>query len=72
MNPPQHEQILRLPDVKNICSLSRSRIYGLIATGSFPKQIKIGRSSGWLRSEISGWMSEKIAERDGQTPGAAK
>lgn len=63
------EQILKLPDVKKITGLSGSSIYRGIARGTFPKQIYLSeRSSGWLRSEVLSWISERIeVSRRGET-----
>jgi prophage regulatory protein len=54
--------ILRLPAVKARTGLSRSTIYQRIQHGEFPPPYSLGgRSVGWLESEISGWIAEKIA-----------
>lgn len=34
--------------------------YKLIQDGSFPKPIKMGRSSRWLKSEVEMWVQERI------------
>jgi predicted DNA-binding transcriptional regulator AlpA len=36
--------------------------YKLIQEGSFPKPIKLGRSSRWLKSEVEDWIKLRIAE----------
>ncbi|MBN5246741.1 helix-turn-helix transcriptional regulator [Serratia ureilytica] len=36
--------------------------YKLIQDGLFPKPIKMGRSSRWLRSEIETWVQQRITE----------
>ena len=47
------EAFLRLPAVMQRVGYSKSRIYGLIAQGQFPKQIQIGqRATAWRASEI--------------------
>jgi prophage regulatory protein len=59
--------ILRLPDVIKKTALSRSAIYGMIAKGLFPKQIKLtARSSGWIQSEVDQWVDDRVAERDSE------
>ena len=59
-------QIIKLPDVINLSSLSSASIYRLIKKGEFPKQIKLSeRSSGWLLSEVEQWLDDKISTRDG-------
>lgn len=48
---------LRLPEVKERTSLSRSEIYRRIAAGEFPKQRRLShRISVWLESEIEAWL----------------
>jgi len=59
--------IIRLPQVIQKTGLSRSSIYAAIADGTFPAQIKLTkRSSGWLESEVDSWISDRVAERDGE------
>ena len=58
-------QIIKLPDVVKISSLSSASIYRLVKQGKFPKQIKLSeRSSGWLLSEVNDWLDSKVQTRD--------
>ncbi len=58
--------ILRLPTLVEKVGKSASTIYEEIASGTFPKPIKIGRQSvGWLEDEVEAWQQALIAERDG-------
>ena len=41
----------------------RSRIYQLINAGQFPKPIKVGKSSRWIRAEIDSWISHQSQQR---------
>ena len=53
--------ILRLPAVKATTGLSRSTIYLLVAEGSFPKPVGVGRRAvGWLEAEIQDWLQRRI------------
>jgi len=53
-----HERIIRRPDVESITGLSRSSIYAKMATGTFPKPVKLGENSvGWKVSDIQGWIA---------------
>lgn len=54
--------ILRLPEVKRRTGLSTSTIYRMMREGTFPKPIKIGRlrSVGWIDSEVSQFISQRI------------
>ncbi|WP_323169262.1 AlpA family transcriptional regulator [Pantoea agglomerans] len=36
--------------------------YKLIKDGVFPKPIKLGRSSRWLKSEVEDWVKLRIAD----------
>ncbi|PCO26499.1 helix-turn-helix transcriptional regulator [Morganella morganii] len=54
-----------LVDMKFITKLTGSTdkwFYKLIQEGQFPKPIKLGRSSRWLKSEVEAWLQERIAE----------
>jgi prophage regulatory protein len=48
----------------HVCGLSRSTIYDLISRNAFPAQVSLGgKNVAWLASEISVWMSDRIAAR---------
>lgn len=58
------EKILRRPDVQDRTGLSRSTIYAMMATGTFPKPIPLGiRAVGWAESEIAAWLESRKANR---------
>ncbi|HEB28946.1 MAG TPA: AlpA family transcriptional regulator [Porticoccus sp.] len=58
-------KVLRLKDVIEKTGLARSTIYKYIDAGTFPKPIDLGaRSVGWVDSEISDWILQRIGERD--------
>ncbi len=53
--------ILRRPQVQQRTGLSRSTLYQYIKDGEFPKSIALGpRSVGWLESDISDWIAERV------------
>jgi prophage regulatory protein len=57
------EKILRLNEVIALTGLSRATIYEKQSSGEFPHSIKLGsRAVGWLGSEISDWINERIEE----------
>lgn len=59
------QKLLRLPQVIERTALRRSTIYEMMQAGSFPKPVKLNlRSNGWIESEISDWVSTRIAERE--------
>lgn len=60
------QKLLRLPQVIERTSLRRSTIYEMMRDGSFPKPVKLNlRSNGWIESEITDWVTARIADRQG-------
>lgn len=58
-------KILRLRAVVELTGLARSTIYKLIGSGELPKSVPlVGRSVGWVESEVHGWVNGRIAQRD--------
>jgi prophage regulatory protein len=61
------ERVLRWPEVYEKVGLCKSQIYSLISQGKFPPPIKLGaRASGWLSSEVSAWLENKISSSRSQ------
>lgn len=59
--------ILRRKHVEARTGLSRSTIYLRIQEGTFPRPINLGaRAVGWLESEVTEWIAERVAARVGQ------
>ena len=57
------DRLIRLPEVMQITSLSRTQIYRLIAAGTFPKQRRISHKlAAWKESEIAAWVDSVVAE----------
>ena len=54
------DRVMRLPEVLETVGLSRSRIYVLMADGTFPAPMKIGvRAVGWRESVIRKWLRDR-------------
>lgn len=65
-------RVLRLPEVIQLCGLSRSSIYAFIKKGAFPAPVPLGMASvGWLSGEIESWIAERASLRS-VAGGAAK
>ncbi len=54
----------KISTVTKITGISRPYIYLLINRNEFPRPVKLGRASAWLRSEVLQWVAKRIAERD--------
>lgn len=55
--------IYRRPDVETLVGLSRSTIYAMIAEGTFPKPVKLGkRAVGWRQSDVMAWLESRTSE----------
>ncbi len=53
--------LLRRKQVQARTGLSRSMIYQYIKEGMFPKPVPLGaRAVGWIESEVSDWITERI------------
>lgn len=55
-------RFIRLPGVREITGLSRSQLYRLVQSGTFPAHVKLGASaSAWVEAEVMQWCAERIA-----------
>ena len=56
-------RIYRRRDVEHLVGLSRSTIYAMMAAGTFPKPIKLGkRAVGWRESDVLDWVASRTSE----------
>ena len=56
------DRLIRLPEVIQITSLSRTQIYRLIAAGTFPKQSRISHKvAAWRQSDVAAWVASVTA-----------
>lgn len=63
MATPTTPSLERLYQVKARTGLSRSEIYRRIASGDFPRQVKVGSSSLWSTQEVDAWILDRLASR---------
>ena len=65
------ETLLRLPEVERATGLKRSAIYARIASNEFPKPVRLtARTVGWLESEITDWINQRVAASRNQKAAA--
>lgn len=54
------DKLVDMAFITEFTGLSDKWFYKLIQEGQFPRPIKLGRSSRWLKSEIEAWVLERI------------
>ena len=56
------KKLLRIADVLETTSMSRSTLWRLVKTGQFPAPLKVGGPNGravrWLRAEVEEWIAD--------------
>ena len=57
-----NDQLVDMKFLTQFTGLTDKWFYKLIQAGEFPKPIKLGRSSRWLRSEVEAWMQARIED----------
>lgn len=64
-----NDQLVDMTFITTYTQCSDKWFYKLISEGLFPKPIKLGRSSRWLRSEVETWMQQRITDSRGNCVG---
>ncbi|SFC11034.1 transcriptional regulator, AlpA family [Polaromonas sp. OV174] len=57
------DDLIDLSEVEKITSLSGKHIYALERAGRFPKRVKLGRRSAWVKREVYAWVRDKVLSR---------
>lgn len=60
-----NDQLVDMKFITAFTGLTDKWFYKLIQDGVFPKPIKLGRSSRWLKSEVENWLQQQIAKSRG-------
>ncbi|MER1936842.1 AlpA family transcriptional regulator [Providencia rettgeri] len=60
--PLLDDQFVDMKFITRLTGLTDKWFYKLIQEGEFPKPIKLGRSSRWLKSEVEDWLQERITK----------
>ncbi|ENZ0349370.1 helix-turn-helix transcriptional regulator [Morganella morganii] len=58
---PLDEPLVDMKFITQLTGLTDKWFYKLIQKGQFPKPVKFGRSSRWLKSEVGAWLQARIA-----------
>ena len=54
------DKLIDMKFITQLTGLTDKWFYKLIQDGEFPKPIKLGRSSRWLKSEVEQWLQGRI------------
>ena len=54
------DEFIDMKFITRLTGLSDNWFYKLIQEGVFPKPIKMGRASRWLKSDLEEWLQAKI------------
>ena len=57
-----NDQLVTMAFITKLTGLTDKWFYKLISLGQFPRPIKLGRSSRWLRSEVEIWLQQRIEQ----------
>ncbi|HHA2277842.1 TPA: helix-turn-helix transcriptional regulator [Enterobacter hormaechei subsp. xiangfangensis] len=60
-----NDQLVDMAFITAYTEMTDKWFYKLISEGLFPKPIKLGRSSRWLKSEVEAWVQQRIADSRG-------
>ncbi|EOC0103014.1 MULTISPECIES: helix-turn-helix transcriptional regulator [Enterobacteriaceae] len=60
-----NDQLVDMAFITTYTEMTDKWFYKLISEGLFPKPIKLGRSSRWLKSEVEVWVQQRIADSRG-------
>ena len=60
-----NDQLVDMAFITTYTKMTDKWFYKLISEGLFPKPIKLGRSSRWLKSEVEAWVQQRIADSRG-------
>lgn len=57
-------RLLKLSDVMDRTSLSRTKIYELMAENAFPRPAKVATRNCWSEAEIAAWIEATLETRE--------
>lgn len=52
--------LIKLADVETTVEMGRTGVYAAIKNNNFPKPLKIGGTSRWIKSEVEAWAKGRL------------
>lgn len=62
--PSRPRRLLSLREVIDRVGLQKTAIYDRIKDGTFPRQVRYGRTVRWVEHEVDAWIDAHIQVRD--------
>lgn len=62
------QALFDFPDLSRYAKLKRSQLYGLMREDKFPKPLKIGKSSRWVKAQVDAWIAAQVVEQQAVLP----
>jgi predicted DNA-binding transcriptional regulator AlpA len=62
--PSGSDALITMSTLVAMLQRSRASLYRDIERGTFPKQVKLGKSSRWIRSEVEDHIAKLASKRD--------
>ncbi len=60
--------LYRERDLRQEFGLSTTRIYEMMASGTFPRPVKIGpRAVAWCKAHVDAWLNDRAGRMEAQT-----
>lgn len=60
-----NDRMVTMASITEFTGMTDKWFYKLISQGEFPKPIKLGSSSRWLKSEVEEWLKKYIKKSRG-------
>lgn len=60
---PINDELIDISEVENITSLKAKTIYAKERKGEFPRRVKLGRRTAWVKREIHAWVRARMDAR---------
>ncbi|WP_130537868.1 helix-turn-helix transcriptional regulator [Thiomicrorhabdus indica] len=56
-------KLIKLPEVLNLCAISKTTLYRLVNEGGFPNPVQLSgkRSVAWRYREVEAWIESRVS-----------
>lgn len=57
------DELIRLPELLRLVPVTRGTIWRWHRSGKFPRPVRIGGRTAWVRAEVDAWIAARKGER---------